>query len=79
MLEVQYLFKMPRFVWYVDSAMLPSGYGIGAGFAARRHAQVSDRDQALIDDLGPTGMYIALFSKACDAKVSRWEFDEDRC
>ena len=44
--------------------MLSSGYGIGAGFAAHRHAQVSDRDRALIDDLGPTGMYIAFILKS---------------
>jgi len=39
--------------------MLP--YGIGAGVAARLHAQVSDRNRALINGLGPIGMYIALF------------------
>jgi hypothetical protein len=57
--------------------MVPSSCDIGAGFAARRHAQVSDCGRALIDNLEPTGMYIASFSKACNAKVSRWEFDED--
>ena len=59
------------------TAML--AYGVGIGFAVRLHALVSDRHRALITGSGCIGMYIALFSRVCGAKASRWEFDEDRC
>ncbi|KAI8578504.1 hypothetical protein K450DRAFT_247201 [Umbelopsis ramanniana AG] len=74
--DIQNLVKMPKFLTFVDGAMVACG--VGTAYAACLRAQVSGRDRVLITGLGPVGLCIALIARASGAEVYGVELMSER-